>query len=123
MLPETNNGVKYNKSMIVNRGGEKVKVTKKSIGAVSPSALKRKRDAFERKKKTAAFKRWRRYQYLVKQRGLCYYCHKPIKGVWVTDHVQPLFRGGTSTYKNLVVTCWNCNQKKGIKLLTASDAL
>ena len=109
--------------MYVERDGKLTKVTKKSIGAVSPSALKRKRDAFERKKKTKAFKRWRRYQYLVKQKGLCYYCRKPIKGVWVTDHVRPLFRGGTSAYKNLVVCCWNCNQKKGIKLLGSSDAL
>jgi len=104
--------------MIVARGGKRVEITKKSIGAVSPSALKRKRDAFERKKKTAAFKKWRRHQYLVKQKGLCYYCGKPISGVWVTDHVKPLFRGGTSAYSNLVVTCWKCNKEKGIKILS-----
>lgn len=109
--------------MIVSRGGKLVKVTKKSIGAVSPSTLKKKRDAFERKKKTKAFKKWRFYQYTVTQKGKCYYCGKPIKGVWVTDHVLPLFRGGTSAYKNLVVCCWNCNQKKGIKLLGRSDVL
>ncbi len=103
--------------MLIKQNGKLVKVTKKSIGAVSPSALKRKRDAFERKKKTAAFKKWRRYQYLVVQKGLCFYCHRPIKGVWVTDHVIPLFRGGTSAYKNLVVTCWTCNKQKGIKIL------
>ena len=103
--------------MYVKRGGKLVKITKRSIGAVSPSLLKTKRDAFERKKKTAAFKRWRRYQYTITQKGLCFYCKRPIKGVWVTDHVIPLFRGGTSAYKNLVVVDWDCNQKKGIKLL------
>ena len=104
--------------MYVKREGKLVKVTKKSIGAVSPSVLKRKRDAFERKKKTTAFRRWRVYQYKVVQRGLCFYCHRPIAGVWVTDHVVPLFRGGTSAYKNLVITCWTCNKRKGIKILS-----
>lgn len=104
--------------MLIKQKGKLVKVTKKSIGAVSPSVLKKKREAFERKKKTDAFKRWRRHQYLVVQKGLCFYCHKPISGVWVTDHVIPLFRGGTSAYKNLVVCCWRCNDKKGIKILS-----
>lgn len=103
--------------MYVKRGGRLVKVTKKSIGAVSPSLLKTKREAFERKKKTAAFKRWRSYQYKVIQKGLCFYCKRPIRGVWVTDHVIPLFRGGTSAYRNLVVCCWRCNDRKGIMLL------
>jgi len=103
--------------MYVRQGGRLVKITKKSIGAVTPSLLKKKRDAFERKKQTAAFKRWRRYQYLVVQKGKCYYCKRPIRGVWVTDHIIPLFRGGTSRYSNLVVTCWACNKEKGIKIL------
>ena len=105
--------------MLIKQNGKLIKVTKKSIGAVSPSTLKKKRDAFERKKKTVAFKRWRRYQYTVTQNGLCYYCQRPIVGVWVTDHVIPLFRGGTSAYENLVVSCWRCNERKGIKILTS----
>ena len=104
--------------MYVKRNGKLVKITKRSIGAVSPSLLKIKRDAFERKKKTPAFKRWRAYQYKVKQKGLCFYCHTAIRGVWVTDHVVPLFRGGTSAYSNLVVCCWRCNELKGIRLLS-----
>jgi 5-methylcytosine-specific restriction endonuclease McrA len=103
--------------MYIKRRGKLVKITKKSIGAVSPSLLKTKRDAFERKKKTAAFQRWRSYQYRTIQKGLCFYCKRPIKGVWVTDHVVPLFRGGTSAYSNLVVCCWACNDRKGIKLV------
>lgn len=108
--------VKYTRGMYIRRGGELVKITKKSINAVPPSVLKKKRDAFERKKKTKAFRRWRVYQYKVTQKGLCFYCKRPIKGVWVTDHVIPLFRGGTSTYSNLVVCCWDCNKRKGIKI-------
>lgn len=103
--------------MYVKRGGRLVKITKRSIGAVSTSALKIKRDAFERKKKTAAFKRWRRYQYTIIQHGLCFYCHRPIVGVWVTDHIIPLFRGGTNAYRNLCVTDWKCNKTKGIKII------
>lgn len=102
--------------MLVRRGGKLVKVTKKSIGAVPPSLLRTKREAFERKKKTAAFKRWRRHQYTVTQGGKCYYCRKAIKGAWNTEHVIPLFRGGTSSYSNLVISCWTCNKKKGIKI-------
>jgi len=103
--------------MYIRKGDKLTKVTKKSIGAVSPSTLKTKRSAFERKKQTAAFKRWRTYQYKVIQKGLCFYCQRPIKGVLVTDHKIPLFRGGTSAYKNLVITDWKCNEAKGIKLL------
>lgn len=80
--------------MIIKRGGKLVKVTKKSIGAVSPSLLKIKRDSFERKKKTTAFKRWRRYQYLTTQKGKCYYCGLPIRGAWTTDHIITLVSRG-----------------------------
>lgn len=118
MILNVSVAVKYNRKMYVKRSGKLIKITKKSIGAVSPSTLKIKRDAFERKKKTDAFKRWRTYQYRTKQKGRCYYCNRPIRGVWVTDHVIPLFRGGTSAYANLVVTCWQCNKTKGIKILT-----
>lgn len=104
--------------MYINQNGRLKKVTKKSIGAVTPSALKTKRDAFERKKQTKAFKKWRIKQYRVNQKGKCYYCNKPITGALVTDHVIPLFRGGTSSYNNLVVCCWGCNKRKGIKILS-----
>lgn len=102
--------------MYIHKSGKLVKVTKKSINAVSPSVLKTRREAFERKKKTAAFKNWRSKQYYKVQKGKCYYCKKKINGALVTDHVIPLFRGGTSTYSNLVVSCWNCNKNKGIKI-------
>lgn len=98
-------------------------MTKKSIGAVTPSLLRKKREAFERKKLTQAFRKWRKYQYKVTQKGKCYYCHLPIRGAWVTDHVVPLFRGGTSRYSNLVVCCWDCNREKGIKILSKASQL
>lgn len=117
MVESKHKHLRYNETMLVRRNGKLVKVTKRSIGAVSPSSLRVKRDAFERKKKTAAFKRWRKYQYRVTQKGVCYYCSRPIAGAWHTDHIVPLFRGGTSAYNNLCVSCGPCNIRKGIKIL------
>ena len=53
----------------------------------------------------------------------CYYC--PTKLDFGTtnnkrrkpsiDHVKPLFLGGTNDSDNLVLACYECNEKKGIK--------
>jgi len=105
--------------MYYKSNGLWVKTTKKELQIVSPSTLLRKRQAFERKKLTSAFKRWRAYQYR-KQGGLCFYCHHPIDGAWHTDHFIPLGRwGGTSAYKNLRVCCSHCNYYKSIQYPTA----
>lgn len=101
--------------MIYKQNGQWRRTTKKAIGFSSPSVIIAKREAFERKKQTKAFKKWRYEQYKIAQKGLCYYCSKPIKGAWTTDHVIPISRGGNSNYKNLVVCCWDCNKKKGVK--------
>lgn len=100
------------------KSGQWQKDTKKNLQVVSPSTLKRKREAFERKKLTAAFKRWRSYQYR-QQGGLCYYCMHPIDGAWHTDHFIPLGRWyGTSAYKNLRVCCSHCNYYKSVRYPT-----
>jgi 5-methylcytosine-specific restriction endonuclease McrA len=100
-------------------GGTWKKDTKKNLQIVSPSTLKRKRDAFERKKLTPAFKRWRAKQYRL-QGGKCFYCHHPIDGAWHTDHFIPLGRFyGTSAYKNLRVCCSHCNYYKSVQYPTA----
>jgi 5-methylcytosine-specific restriction endonuclease McrA len=106
--------------MIVKRAGRSVSVTKKSIGAVSPSLLKIKRAAFERKKQTEAFKRWRRYQYFVKNKRACTYCKHKFTGPIYVDHFVCLFRGGTSAYSNLHPVCNPCNIYKGVKIPTAT---
>lgn len=102
--------------MYYKKNGKWYKTTKKKWGIVSPSVLATRRAAFERKKLTAAFRSWRVRQYKQKQKGLCYYCKKPIIGAWSTDHVIPLYRGGTSAYSNLVVCCIPCNKDKGIRI-------
>lgn len=108
----------YNRgNMWYKQNGEWRKATKKSLNLSSPSTIKAKRAAFERKKLTKAFKMWRYKQYVKVQKGLCFYCKKPIVGAWVTDHVIPLARGGTSSYTNLVVCCWGCNKDKGVKYI------
>jgi 5-methylcytosine-specific restriction endonuclease McrA len=105
--------------MLYKRNGIWVRDTKKNLQIVSPSALKRKREAFERKKLTAAFKRWRIYNYR-KQGGKCFYCLNKIVGAIITDHYVPLYRGGTSAYKNLRVVCWSCNKIKSVRLPSES---
>lgn len=61
----------------------------------------------------------------------CHYCaiplvranpHKPNaledwrrrgKGIATVDHCQPLCRGGSSKLENLVLSCYDCNIRKG----------
>ncbi len=33
------------------------------------------------------------------------------------DHIQPVSKGGLTTYENLQTLCWKCNRKKGAKVL------
>ena len=46
-----------------------------------------------------------------KQRGLCFYCHihQPLEDMtW--DHLIRKSEGGTLANKNVVLSCWLCNQ-------------
>ena len=55
------------------------------------------------------------------QRGLCFYCRKPLMPTcWgdsdndpTLDHVTPRCQGGRDDRKNLVVACYRCNKLKG----------
>lgn len=107
--------------MWIKVDGKWKKATKKSLNYSSPSIIKKKREAFERKKLTKAFRVWRYKQYKEVQKGVCYYCKKPIVGAWVTDHKVPLARGGTSAYSNLCVCCWECNKEKNVKYLKSDS--
>lgn len=98
----------------VKKGGRWVKVRKKSIGMVTPSNLQRRRESFERKKLTLAFKRWRKDQF-AKQKGVCYLCKAPMLGIYSVDHIKPLALGGTSKYENLALCHIACNRRKGIQ--------
>jgi len=49
--------------------------------------------------------------------GTCYHCgQKFSKELLTMDHLVPVARGGMSTKKNCVVSCKDCNSKKGHKL-------
>ena len=46
--------------------------------------------------------------------GHCFYCMSQIcPAVRCLDHVVPRVRGGSSTYRNLVSSCTECNSQKG----------
>jgi len=50
--------------------------------------------------------------------GKCQYCEKKISLSDCTiDHVIPRSRGGIHSWKNIVLSCAKCNQKKGASLL------
>lgn len=75
-----------------------------------------KRRAFEKLKKTKAFKEWKQKQLLI-QEGKCAYCGISLSFrdiVTHVDHVQPLYFEGTNNFDNLVLSCRRCNLRKWI---------
>lgn len=47
--------------------------------------------------------------------GICYYCGKKFTKEELTmDHIVPIARGGKSNKGNVVVSCFECNQGKGL---------
>lgn len=52
-----------------------------------------------------------------RDKGECQYCGVSVTRSGATiDHVLPRSRGGGSNWKNLVLSCHSCNQKKGDRL-------
>lgn len=50
------------------------------------------------------------------QNGLCWWCGKPVGGVYHLDHRVPLSRGGTNAANNICISCPECNLGKRDKL-------
>jgi 5-methylcytosine-specific restriction endonuclease McrA len=50
------------------------------------------------------------------QKGKCHYCKKKRK--LTIDHVIPLCKGGQHVKENVVGACFQCNTKKGRKIVT-----
>lgn len=70
------------------------------------------RYVFERLKQTQAFKKWKDTQFDC-QRGRCAWCGRPMMyNNTETDHISPLYYGGTSDASNLVICCHKCNEEK-----------
>lgn len=62
--------------------------------------------------------RFSRNNVWLRDEGRCQYCLTDI-GIsdFTIDHVVPKTRGGKSTWENVVVSCYSCNQEKGEKPL------
>ncbi len=55
-----------------------------------------------------------RYHLFIRDDYTCQWCGKKINNTSGTiDHVFPLSRGGTNTWRNIVASCKNCNHEKG----------
>lgn len=50
------------------------------------------------------------------QKGLCWWCEKPVGDSYQVDHRIPLSRGGSDNPENLVIACPACNQSKRDKM-------
>lgn len=50
------------------------------------------------------------------QRGKCWWCGKSLGKHYHVDHRVPLAKGGSNWPSNLVLTCADCNLKKGTRL-------
>ncbi len=49
-----------------------------------------------------------------RERSLCFYCLRRLTArLCCVDHVVPLVRGGSNSYRNLVSACVECNSQKG----------
>jgi len=50
----------------------------------------------------------------VREGGRCFYCHRRLnRRIRCLDHVVPLARCGSNSYRNLVSSCVECNSAKG----------
>ena len=62
--------------------------------------------------------RFSRRNIWLRDEGLCQYCNKSVNiHMFTIDHVHPKAAGGKTAWDNVVVSCYECNQKKGEKSL------
>ncbi len=79
-------------------------------GFADPEHIKRERRKAQELRKS----QWWRQEL---GKGICYHCEQRFsKELLTMDHLIPMARGGKSTKKNCVVSCKECNTKKGHKL-------
>lgn len=76
---------------------------------------------FHRWKRTPAFAKWSRNQFL-RQGGLCWYCQSPL---WLSrqnvEHKTARSLGGQNNKNNLVLSCATCNKEKGSRALSSEE--
>jgi 5-methylcytosine-specific restriction endonuclease McrA len=55
---------------------------------------------------------------LMRDEHTCQYCGKKVSSTTGTiDHVFPIFKGGTTSWRNVVLACKKCNSEKGHLML------
>jgi 5-methylcytosine-specific restriction endonuclease McrA len=64
-----------------------------------------------RPKRRAPSRQMRAEQH-ARQKGRCFYCKRPLRGILHMDHVMPVALGGPNTPVNFVAACPTCNMKK-----------
>lgn len=67
--------------------------------------------------------RFSRYNIYVRDGGRCMFCGKHLpfaKGAFTFDHLHPKSKGGPKDWLNIVLSCHQCNRKKGNKSLEES---
>lgn len=52
---------------------------------------------------------------VLNSKGVCKYCGRKFKNLALLtgDHIKPLSKGGENTLNNIVISCTECNNKKG----------
>jgi hypothetical protein len=57
-----------------------------------------------------------RFEILMRDKFTCQYCgRKPPEVTLEVDHKISVYNGGTNDPRNLITSCWQCNQGKGPK--------
>jgi len=66
--------------------------------------------------------RFSRKNVWIRDEGKCQYCSKNVNvHNFTIDHVHPKCYGGKTAWDNVVVSCYECNQKKGEKTLKEAN--
>lgn len=76
----------------------------------------KKRNEFEKLKKTNSFQQWRERQIKV-QDNRCAYCKVRLDMYGIVthiDHITPLYHDGKNEYTNFVLSCRRCNMRKWV---------
>ena len=70
--------------------------------------------AFGRLKQQIMKIKFSREHIFVRDENICQYCYKEFQSKELTmDHVLPVYRGGATSWTNIVACCKKCNQRKG----------
>lgn len=57
--------------------------------------------------------KFNRHNVFLRDRGRCQYCGQKVsRSNFTYDHVVPRRQGGKTVWKNVVISCFGCNQKK-----------